>query len=60
MGKYEDLREDAREKLSTVFGSVRYGDREVTNQCTFVCECADGLTMETEDMAEAINFLFPE
>ena len=60
MRKFEDLRDDAREKLSHLFGVVRYQDREVTNYGEFRCESADGYTMETEDLVTALNFLFPE
>ena len=60
MGKFEDLRDEAREKLSHLFGVVRLGDREVTNYGEFKCETADGFVMETEDLETALQFLFPE
>lgn len=61
MGHFEDLKDEAREKLSHVWEFVRYDNREVTNYGNdFHCFDWTGMEFNTEDLETALQFLFPE
>lgn len=61
MGHFEDLKDEARETLSHVWGFVRYDNREVTNYGNdFNCFDWNGMEFNTEDLETTLHFLFPE
>lgn len=59
---FEELRQKAKENLSSLFGTASYGEREVTKYSDEYCcnDWSSNLEFKTSNIDTALNFLFPE